>query len=891
MAPFGTFFATSAALFSTAHCEPQPPSRECAPSSEMTADMHSFLQNPQHEQSLLQSGAVRMSAKVSEAEVPAGRFAESKAVDSAALPDGRFAENKGVAPVATAPSSQFLPADRFAENKVVDDFEDFPDESPPDESPPADRFAENKGLDSEIVPADRFAENKGFDPEAAPQAAPEVVPDDIDWIAPEAPAHQNVPDEGNYIVPQLRPVDSTAAPQVLGWPDRSTPPLSFVPDNSRRVHLDERAFLNPLLQVPLTVALPDLPMLVPTPDLGAPGPHVTDDEASRVTRLLQAADRARSQFGFNRDSGTVQNSFAEAIQAIENRRPNDATFIIVNTYHDTLIRAIDLLEAHLPEEEAASRDLTVTIDFLRAVHGLDRVPELAKGNVLGGEMVEADMLAFPGGLSLLREAAQGGRRQLPHEDLWSGGHVPFCIAPGTALPVRRAFADAIAEVTSLVPCITFEEVAWVSGSGGDPVSLLECNAPRAVFLQSPVNSGCYANVGAPGDDDKVAVLNLDPWDCTTTGVAIHEVLHTLGMFHEQQRGDRDQLIDVIFDNIREDSVRNYEIADDADTRVNYDPFSIMHYGDTTFGKLGPDGNPLQTMRFKADAPYSGEDNMGQRFGMSQNDIEQLALMYTCVDGLSTRCTYDQSECTTGDCTCPPGSLQVEAHDGCHRCTEECPADPDCHYNPDCGCVAPAYKRQVVSGNVDACFTCAVPQPCPEGNGFTADDTCTCADPLVRKSQRLGGETYYRCAPEFEECAASPACLSDASCVCSTGMKTQMTSTSGGVCYSCHEECPDAPAAFPGAPVCTNDGGCPCAAGKVRSLLQVDGATCVGCRTTEARISRNGCECKASWSYASYGISVEGDYCDDEYNICMPVDPSCEAEGGNPNWYAYCADAY
>ncbi|KAH7983437.1 hypothetical protein HPB52_012049 [Rhipicephalus sanguineus] len=64
---------------------------------------------------------------------------------------------------------------------------------------------------------------------------------------------------------------------------------------------------------------------------------------------------------------------------------------------------------------------------------------------------------------------------------------------------------------------------------------------------------CASNVGMQGGEQTVA---LDPRLCMGLGQVVHEFLHALGFFHEHSRPDRDEYVDVVWDNIVEvDSCR------------------------------------------------------------------------------------------------------------------------------------------------------------------------------------------------------------------------------------------------------------------------------------------------------------------------------------------------
>ncbi len=70
---------------------------------------------------------------------------------------------------------------------------------------------------------------------------------------------------------------------------------------------------------------------------------------------------------------------------------------------------------------------------------------------------------------------------------------------------------------------------------------------------------------------------------------MHEVGHAIGFWHEQSRPDRDQYIDIIWNNIENDISSRYQFKQRTHQEVNsrgseYDYDSIMHYEKTAFGK-------------------------------------------------------------------------------------------------------------------------------------------------------------------------------------------------------------------------------------------------------------------------------------------------------------------
>merc|ERR1719192_2642136 len=106
--------------------------------------------------------------------------------------------------------------------------------------------------------------------------------------------------------------------------------------------------------------------------------------------------------------------------------------------------------------------------------------------------------------------------------------------------------------------------------------------PSYVYIRS-AHSGCSSAVGAqPGRQ----FLNLGP-NCWQLGKIQHELLHCLGLWHEQSRNDRDEFVDVEWDNIEAERRHDFAVLTDAKVHhqgLPYDYGSIMHYGLYYFAK-------------------------------------------------------------------------------------------------------------------------------------------------------------------------------------------------------------------------------------------------------------------------------------------------------------------
>ncbi|XP_053601533.1 seminal metalloprotease 1-like isoform X2 [Plodia interpunctella] len=143
----------------------------------------------------------------------------------------------------------------------------------------------------------------------------------------------------------------------------------------------------------------------------------------------------------------------------------------------------------------------------------------------------------------------------------------------------------------------------------------------AVVIQGS-RRGCFSQVGYQGG---YQVLNLNARHppgrgCFRHGTVVHEFLHTLGFYHMQSSNDRDDYVDIVWDNIVQaarNNFRKYNSFSVTDFGVGYDYDSVLHYSRRAFSVNGQD----------TIVPKQGGAEIGQRAGLSDKDTKKLNRMY------------------------------------------------------------------------------------------------------------------------------------------------------------------------------------------------------------------------------------------------------------------------
>ncbi|XP_034336959.2 uncharacterized protein [Magallana gigas] len=154
--------------------------------------------------------------------------------------------------------------------------------------------------------------------------------------------------------------------------------------------------------------------------------------------------------------------------------------------------------------------------------------------------------------------------------------------------------------------------------------------------------------------------------CLWTSVILHEILHALGAWHEQERPDRQGNINVLFENIAPYAVGNFEWQHTHEYGP-YDLGSVLQYGLSSFAKQ----SGLRTMSISdIDLEYLVSNN---KEDLSFYDKYRVNRYYECTATCSLTCLNGGFEKMNSDgvcsCQCPDGLTgsdcsQVDSSAGC-----------------------------------------------------------------------------------------------------------------------------------------------------------------------------------------------------------------------------------
>jgi len=245
------------------------------------------------------------------------------------------------------------------------------------------------------------------------------------------------------------------------------------------------------------------------------------------------------------------------------------------------------------------------------------------GHVVDGMVViEGDIFIgrASGNSSLAAEPLNRGLGLSGSLSLWQNGIVPYAIDAGVSALGREIILAAVAHWNDN-SSITLVDRDTAADSAPDYIR----------FITGP---GCASWVGRQNSGAQEIWVS----DYCTSGSMIHEVGHALGLLHEHTRSDRDQYIDVRWDNIQSDKLFNFEISGSGTVDLGpYDYGSIMHYGEYFFSNNGE--------RTLVPIQNQGDVVIGQRVAASDGDLNAINRLYETDLALSVEKTIaeDNSE--------------------------------------------------------------------------------------------------------------------------------------------------------------------------------------------------------------------------------------------------------
>jgi len=200
--------------------------------------------------------------------------------------------------------------------------------------------------------------------------------------------------------------------------------------------------------------------------------------------------------------------------------------------------------------------------------------------------------------SILQLEKDGLPLVLAKPKLWNDGVIPFVI--DSSIP-----SDQKNEILKAVNILNQQTV----------VKFEEAKSQEDKILFKSGGTHCYSYVGRIGGTQDLVLSS----DCQAPQI-IHEMLHALGFYHEQSRPDRDEYLQILWENIEQkyfEQFKKMPPLHSSITESQFDYQSIMLYPSYAFS-IGPTDPSILTIDGEEYSPLKT---------LSSGDIEKIRLLY------------------------------------------------------------------------------------------------------------------------------------------------------------------------------------------------------------------------------------------------------------------------